>query len=147
VQGTYTVGLVGHGWRPQLFVDVVRRVPDRLSLIGAVVRRSESVEEVQRRWCVPVFLAPEDLVRNAGPDFIIAAVPRSVTPELVANLVDCGAFVLTETPPAADTVALVWLWDRVGSSQRVQVSEQYPLYPGHVARLELVRRGVIGQAT
>jgi predicted dehydrogenase len=39
------------------------------------------------------------------------------------------------------------LWDDVGGSGLVQVAEQYLLMPGHAARLELVRAGVIGEPT
>jgi len=141
----YTFGLVGSAWRAQLFAEVARRLPDQLTLVGAVVRRSESAAEVARRWSVPAFQAPEELVRRTRPDFVVTAVPRSVNPGLVAAFVELGIPVLTETPPAADADALRGLWAVIGRRHLVQVAEQYLLYPGHAARRELVRRGVIGQ--
>jgi len=66
---------------------------------------------------------------------------------VIAELVDGGARVLAETPPAPDADGLRALWARVGDSGLVQVAEQYLLMPGHAARRELVRRGVIGAAT
>lgn len=143
----YTFGLVGRAWRAQLFAEVARRLPDQLTLVGAVVRRPESAEEVARRWSVPAFLAPEELVRHARPDFVVTAVPRSVNPGLVTAFVELGTPVLTETPPAGDADALRRLWAAIGLRHLVQVAEQYLLYPGHAARRELVRRGVIGQPT
>ena len=57
-----------------------------------------------------------------------------------------GIPVLTETPPAADTEGLRRLWGEVGGSGLVQVAEQYPRYPSHSARANLVRSGAIGVA-
>ena len=48
---------------------------------------------------------------------------------------------------APDLPGLTALWDAVGDSGMVQVAEQYLRLPGHAARLELVNRGVIGDAT
>jgi predicted dehydrogenase len=147
MSGPYTFAIVGSAWRAQLFADVARRLPDHLALVGAVVRRPESVEEAARRWSVPAFLSPEELVRHLRPDFVVTAVPRSVNPGLVTAFVELGTPVLTETPPAGDAAALRQLWAAVGSHQLVQVAEQYLLYPGHAARRQLVRQGVIGQPT
>ena len=143
----YTFAIVGGAWRAQLFADLARRLPDRFTLVGAVVRRPESAEEVARAWSVPAFLSPGELMRSARPDFVVTAVPRSVNPGLVTALVELGVPVLTETPPAPDATAMRQLWSAVGGRRLVQVAEQYLLYPGHAARRELVRRGVIGQPT
>jgi predicted dehydrogenase len=143
----YTFAIVGSAWRAQLFADLARRLPDRLSLVGAVVRRPESAEEVARSWSVPAFLSPGELVRRVRPDFVVTAVPRSVNPGLVTALVELGIPVLTETPPAGDAPAMRELWAAIGGRKLVQVAEQYLLYPGHAARRELVRRGVIGPPT
>src|SRR5690606_6393465 len=46
-----------------------------------------------------------------------------------------------------DADGLRRLWDDVGPSGLVQVAEQYLLMPGHAARLEVVRSGLIGTPT
>jgi predicted dehydrogenase len=147
MNSAYTFAIVGSAWRAQLFADVARRLPDRFNVVGAVVRRPESAEEVARTWSVPAFLSPGELVRNVRPDFVVTAVPRAVNPELVTAFVELGIPVLTETPPAGDVTGMRQLWAAVGGRQLVQVAEQYLLYPGHAARRELVRKGVIGEAT
>lgn len=63
------------------------------------------------------------------------------------ELVAAGVPVLAETPPAPDLAGLRSLWADVGGSGLVQVAEQYLLMPGHAARLELVRAGVLGEPT
>jgi predicted dehydrogenase len=39
------------------------------------------------------------------------------------------------------------LWASIGRRELVQVAEQYPLYPGHAARRELLRHNTIGTPT
>jgi predicted dehydrogenase len=95
---------------------------------------------------VPALLSPTELVRQQQPDFVVTCVPWSANEAVLTELVDAGAKVLSETPPAPDRDALRRLWARVGASQRVQVAEQYLRMPGHAARREIVRRGLIGTA-
>ncbi len=122
-------------------------MPDRFTLVGAAARRQSSADEVARRWKVPTFLDPAELVRRQRPDFVVSSVPWAVNPAVVGNLLLAGAKVLSETPPAPDVEGLRRLWAEAGSSGRVQVAEQNLMLPGHAARLAVVRDGVIGTAT
>lgn len=142
-----TFGIVGRGWRADFFARLAALLPDRLTLVGAAVRRAESVEETARRWGVPAYLSPAELVAKQHPDFVVVSVPWPVTPEATAALVDLGVPVLAETPPAPDAAGLRDLWARIGDKQLVQVAEQYLMMPAHAARRELVTRGVIGEPT
>jgi predicted dehydrogenase len=142
-----TFGIVGSGWRAEFFARLAGLLPERLTLVGAAVRRPESADQVRERWQVPVFLSPGDLVAQRRPDFVISSVPWAANPQVVADLVEAGTRVLAETPPAPDAAGLHALWERVGAGGAVQVAEQYLLMPGHAARRELVRLGVIGQPT
>ncbi|HEX4788845.1 MAG TPA: Gfo/Idh/MocA family oxidoreductase [Actinospica sp.] len=139
-----TFGIVGGGWRAEFFARLAALLPEQLTLVGAAVRRPESAERVGRRWGVPGYLSPTELVEAQHPDFVVSSVPWPVNPEVVETLVRAGVPVLAETPPAPDADGLRALWERVGSRRSVQVAEQYLLMPGHAARRELVRRGVIG---
>jgi predicted dehydrogenase len=85
-------------------------------------------------------------VQKLQPEFVVTAVPWSANEAVVTALVEAGARVLSETPPAPDLAGLRRLWATVGAAQRVQVAEQYLLMPGHAARREIVSRGVIGHA-
>jgi predicted dehydrogenase len=138
------VGIVGSGWRAEFFARLAQALPARLQLAGFVVRRPEVADTVTRRWGVPAFLSPADLVRRYQPDFVVSCVPWSANETVLTELVDAGTRVLSETPPAPDLDALRRLWARVGATQRVQVAEQYLLMPGHAARRAIVQRGVIG---
>ncbi|MEY9911549.1 putative dehydrogenase [Catenulispora sp. MAP12-49] len=142
-----TIGIIGAGWRADFFARLAALLPERLVLVGAAVRRAGSAQEVARRWGVPVYLSPAELIAKQHPDFVVVSVPWPATPEVTAAVVGAGVPVLAETPPAPDAEGLRALWAEVGGRQLVQVAEQYLLLPGHAARRELVRRGVIGRAS
>jgi predicted dehydrogenase len=145
--GPATFGIVGSGWRAEFFARLAALMPDRLTLVGAAVRRAQSAEEVTRRWSVPAYLSPGELVAKQRPDFVVTSVPWAVNPEVIATVAESGTAVLAETPPAPDADGLRQLWARVGDRRLVQVAEQYLLMPGHAARRQIVARGLIGAPT
>lgn len=142
-----TFAIVGSGWRSEFFVRLARLLPEELTLVAGVVRRPEVAEEVAERWSVPTYLSVDEMVSKQHPGLVITSVPRSANPEIVAALVASRTHVLSETPPAADLDGMRRLWSEVGGSGLVQVAEQYLLLPGHATRLELVRRGAIGECS
>ncbi|MFD7657108.1 Gfo/Idh/MocA family protein [Actinosynnema sp. NPDC059797] len=133
-----TFAIVGSGWRAEYFWRLAAALDD-LTCVGVVSRGPKELP-------VPVHLSLDDCLR-AKPDFVVTAVPWSVTPGLVVDLVERGVPVLAETPPAPDLDGLRALWARVGGSGLVQVAEQYTRMPAHAARIALVRGGVIGEPT
>lgn len=142
-----TVGVVGTGWRAQFFLRLAALLPEQLTLVGATVRRPEVAEQVVDRWGIPTYSSPTELVRRQRPDFVVSSVPWSANPGVVVELVEAGTRVLCETPPAPDLAALRSLWAAVGHRDAVQVAEQYLELPGHAARRELLRRGLIGDVS
>ncbi|WP_049577422.1 Gfo/Idh/MocA family protein [Streptomyces sp. SBT349] len=149
IAGPVRFGLIGSGWRSEFFVRLARALPERLAVTGVVTRTAERGAEVESAWGVPAFRTAGELVDAPGgrPEFAIPSVPWSATAHATRDLVRLGVPVLAETPPAADLEGLRWLWAEVGGSGLVQVAEQYPLMPGHAARLALLREGVIGEVT
>jgi predicted dehydrogenase len=142
-----TFAVVGAGWRAQFFLRLAALMPDRLRVAGVVVRRSEVAEEVGRTWAVPAERSLGDLLARERPDFVVSSVSWGANPGVIQAAVAAGLPVLAETPPAPDAAGLRALWAAVGATGLVQIAEQYLMYPGHAARLELVRRGVVGTPT
>jgi predicted dehydrogenase len=138
--------VVGTGWRARFFLGLAPRL-EEVDLAGVVVHRSYSTAEAESVWHSPAHASVQEALRQQRPDFAVVSVPRSVAPDLTTAIANEGIPVLLETPPATDLDGMRRLWDEVGPSGLVQVAEQYPLYPGHAARLALVRKGVIGQPT
>lgn len=144
---TTTFGIIGSGWRAEFFVRLAALMPDRLTLVGAAVRRPETGERVSESWHVPAYLSPAELFARQRPDFVVTSVSWPSNPPVITEAVEAGVKVLAETPPAPDADGLRALWDRVGARRMVQVAEQYLLMPAHAARRELVERGTIGRPT
>ena len=132
--------IIGTGWRAEYFWRVGAAL-DGLDCVGVVSRGPKD------GLPVPVYLSLDECLRAAKPDFVVTATPRTVTPALVAELVERRVPVLVETPPAADLDGLHALWATAGASRLVQVAEQYSRMPAHAARIALVRSGAIGQPT
>jgi predicted dehydrogenase len=120
-------------------------MPWRFAASGVVTRTAERGLEVERRWRVPTYRSVDSLLAAGRPDFVIVSVPWEVAPVVTAELVAEGIPVLTETPPAPDVEGLRRLWSAVGSSGLVQVAEQNPFLPSHVAQLSVIRSGALGE--
>jgi predicted dehydrogenase len=135
--------VIGSGWRTQFFLRLAAAAPERLEVVGVLARRAEAREQLGSRWGVRTVETIEGLLA-LQPEYVAAAVSWEAMPVVTRELVDAGVKVLAETPPAPDLDGLRSLWHDVGASGLVQVAEQYPLMPGHAARLEVARRGVIG---
>jgi predicted dehydrogenase len=120
-------GVVGGGWRAEFYLRLARELPARFTVVGQVTR-SGLAEMLDRR-----------------PDFVVTAVAKEANARIVAELVERGVPVLSETPPAPTVEALRELWSVAGGL--VQVAEQYPFQPMHAVRLGLARDGALGQVT
>lgn len=138
-------GVVGGGWRAGYFLKLARQVPGEVACTGVVARRPEVRAELAERWVLPTFATVDELVAADRPEFVITSVTKQANPEIIEALVAHSVPVLSETPPATDMADLRRLWEQVGSSDLVQVAEQYMLMPTHAARLTAVERGLIGE--
>ncbi|MEO5834587.1 MAG: Gfo/Idh/MocA family oxidoreductase [Nakamurella sp.] len=144
--GPVTLGVVGAGWRAEFFLRLAAALPE-VETVGITVRHSESAAVANERWKVPAYLSPSELVARQRPQLVVVCVSPADNAAVVSDLVAAGIKVLCETPPAPDPAGLRTLWAAVGDAEAVQVAEQYLLMPGHAARREILRRGVIGEPT
>ncbi|MEW1956819.1 Gfo/Idh/MocA family oxidoreductase [Kineococcus sp. NPDC059986] len=140
------LGVVGTGFRTGLFLDLAARVPHLVEVTGVLGRSHASAEAAVAGRGVR---AADDLTGLLGtsPELVLVAVPVAAAPAVVTELVAHGARVLTETPPAPDLDGLRALWAAVGATGRVQVAEQYLLFPHTAARLQVARDGLLGDVT
>lgn len=143
----YRFGLIGTGWRAAFFRRLALQAPEHFRLAGVVTRTAERAAEVASAWQVPAVQSVGELVRTARPEFVVVCVPWGQTAAATIACVEEGVATLAETPPAADLDGLRALWQRVGSTARVQVAEQYLLMPGHRVRRTVAREGTIGEVT
>lgn len=142
--GPARFAVVGSGWRAAFFLRVARQLPERFAVTGVVSRSAERGAEVERVWGVPTWRTVAEALAADRPDFAVVSVPHEVAPGVIRELVARDVPVLSETPPAPDLSTLRELWSAVGASGLVQVAEHSPVMPAHAARIEAVRRGLIG---
>jgi predicted dehydrogenase len=141
----YSYLIVGYGWRAPFFLKPAREFPDIFRVAGVVARREDARADAASRWGVPVFADLAEALATETPDFVIVSVSWDASPVFVRDLVARGIPVLCETPPAPNQHELERLWEDVGASGLVQVAEQYPRYPGHLARRAVIDSGAIGE--
>lgn len=136
--------VVGSGWRAAFYLRLARLFPERLQVSTVVTLTDELGKQVEKEWGLETTRTIKDAIAMDRPDFVAAAVPWAVSPQVMREGVALDMPMLSETPPAPDLAGLLSLWSDVGPSGLVQVAEQYPLYPGHAARIQLVKDGVLG---
>ena len=141
------IAIVGAGWRSEFYLRIAQMLPDKFEIVGIVVRNSERHLDLENRFRVPVYSSTSELLLHQKPKFAVSAVSWDSNPEILRELIAAGVYVLSETPPAPDLETLRRLWQDVGSSEMVQVAEQYLYLPGHAARLSVIKRGEIGTPT
>jgi len=129
---------VGLGYRSAAFRRVLGELAD-FTCVGLVLRRVRTGD-------VPVYTDLAACLRDVRPDFVLGFTPPATTPGILQTAVAAGVPVLAETPPGSTAAALDGL-DEVAASGLVQVAEQYPAMPGHAARLEVRRLGLIGDVS
>lgn len=140
------VALIGAGYRSHTFARVIAALPDRLRLVGAVVRNREQAKTFTAEHRVPTWpsLAAADLDEV---DVVVVAVRGSESARVITELKDRGPVVLAETPPGVDVAELEALCDLERDGLRIQVAEQYHLEPLIAAQISIAREGVLGEVT
>ncbi|MBB6731792.1 Gfo/Idh/MocA family protein [Cohnella zeiphila] len=142
-------GIVGGAsFRAQYYLRIARELPDRFRVSGLVVRDGAKRQDMAERWRVPVLETLEDLLERERPDFVVVSVSGGACPDYLLRLAELGVPALAETPPAPDLAGLIDLHERLTlRGARVQVAEQYHLYPLNVARSAIIREGRLGDIT
>ncbi len=136
--------VVGGGWRAAYYVHTARMLPELMQVTGVMVRGSEKRAAFARKYGVPAVETLDELL--AFPhDFALNAGGRMVMHEIALPLLERGIPVLSETPPAADTPALIAMWNRLsGMDTPFLVAEQCFLRPYQQAVQAIIDGGMIG---
>jgi hypothetical protein len=134
-----TFVIMGWGWRSRQYAAVASALPARFRCAGVLRRKADGSE-----GGLPVFTGITEAAA-AGADFILVSLPWQQMPEAISACAERSLPVLAETPPAPDAARLLALWSRLGGAARVQVAEQCPLMPQHLAVRRLIDDGIIGR--
>ena len=141
------IAIIGAGWRSEFFTRIAQLLPEKFEIVGVVARKEEVRSALAERFGVQTYSSISQMLSKNKPDYAISSVSWDSNPSVVEELVSAGVYVLCETPPAPTLEGLQKLWAAVGSSEMVQVAEQYLSLPGHSARLAITKSGVIGDVS
>lgn len=137
-------GIVGSGWRSLFYVRIAKALPQYFTLTGVLVRNEEKKRLFEEEHGVAAFM-DRGAFLGAAPDFVVVAVSKPAICEVIREYTDLGMAVLAETPAALTVEKLEELWRLKQEGARIQVAEQYFLFPTVVAKLEAVHRGYLGE--
>ncbi|CAM4380964.1 Gfo/Idh/MocA family protein [Paenibacillus typhae] len=138
-----TFGIIGSGWRAEMYLKLAELLPQQFQVSGALIRNPAKYEHLIAKHKLTLFNSVEQLA--AESDFVVLAVSKSAAASLLMELAAVNIPVLAETPTASTPAEYELLRSLALSSPRIQVAEQYPLLPHHQARTAYIRTGELGQ--
>ena len=131
--------VVGSGWRSLFYWRIAQALPERFELCAMLCRTEEKAEKMHREYGVPVSTSAEQCAA-LHPDLVVVAVNKASIAAVSTEWLARGFAVLSETPAALEEDALRALWQLHRQGAKLQVAEQYWLYPTLAKRLAAVRR-------
>ncbi len=134
--------IVGAGWRSNYFFKLAKELPDLFSVSGVVVRDEKKALHIKETWGFPVANDINNL-KNTG-EFIVLCLPQNVMPSFIQDCNKKEYYVLAETFEMNNVQALNDFYASIEKPELVQIAEQYTLQPMHHARLNLIKKGEIG---
>ncbi|MBQ4900383.1 Gfo/Idh/MocA family oxidoreductase [Paenibacillus sp. Marseille-P2973] len=139
-----TFGIMGGGWRAEFYLRIAQALPEEFAVSEIWMRDEAKAREMESRWGIKTTSDLDGFLGRRDFSFAVLTLSRSVAAEYIAKLAGRGIPVLTETPPGGSLDELLRLHDKVGSTNLVQVAEQFIYQPMHAARLAVVRSGLLG---
>lgn len=138
--------VIGSGWRSLFYWRIACAYPELFTMEAMLCRAEEKAGRMKREYGIPA-ITSEAACEAMKPDFVVVAVNKPSIFEITKRWAKKGFPVLCETPAALTLENLRELWRlRTEEGAKIQVAEQYFLYPSFAASLEAVRRGYLGDA-
>ena len=136
--------VIGSGWRSLYYARIAKALPERFQLVSLLCRTQEKADLMKEKHQVPATASVSECL-SAEPDFVVVAVDREHIAQVSLEWLERGMPVLAETPAAIQPEDLERLRQQVKDGKKFSVAEQYTRQAENAARLDLIRRGVIGQ--
>ena len=136
--------LIGAGWRAMYYVRIAKALPDHFECVGILCRTAEKAAAVEQNCRIPTVTSAE-AIRNLNPDVVVVAVNKQNIASVAMEWMKQGFLVLSETPAALDIETMKQLWEVSEHGRHLVVAEQYLHYPENIARLALLKQGLIGE--
>ncbi len=141
-------GIIGAGWRSQFFLKTAHELEDFFTIPVIVEPDQKKAECIEKKWKIKVLPDMDLLVHFKGKiDFLVLCLPPSVLPKVAVKATEIGFYILTETFAVNHLEELKDYYKKIKNPQLIQISEQYWRRPMHVARMQLISEGKIGEVT
>ena len=139
--------IAGNGYRALRYLRAARELPEWFTVTAMLCRTPERAQEIEARHGVKA-VASLDALMETRPEFVLSCVSFAGMLDMNVQLLEAGMPALSETPFSADVDGLKRLYDvqkRTGT--KLQLAEQYFLFPTHQARRRLIDTGMLGDVT
>ena len=136
--------VIGSGWRSLFYVRIARALPDMFELTALLCRGQEKADRIQKEYGIHTTTSEDEIIASK-PDFVVSAVNKSSMSDVVRYWAAKGIPVLSETPAGLDIDILKAIRQDVENGARIQVAEQYFLYPSIKALIDECKSGTIGE--
>lgn len=136
--------VIGSGWRSLFYIRLAKAYPQYFRLAAVLCRTEEKAEYMRKEYMVHA-VTDEAGVKSENPDFLVVAVNKDSIFQVTRKWALKGYPVLCETPAAMKLEDLYELWHlHSEEGMKIQVAEQYFLYPAYQAALRAVEKGYLG---
>lgn len=139
--------IAGNGYRALRYLRAARELPEWFTVTAMLCRTEERAREIEAAHGIKA-VASLDALMETRPEFVLSCVSFAGMLETNIRLLEAGIPTLSETPFSADVDGLRQLYDvqqRTGT--KLQLAEQYFLFPTHQARRHLIDAGLLGEVT
>lgn len=136
--------VIGSGWRSLFYVRIAKALPDMFELTALLCRGQEKADRIQKEYGIHTTTSEDEIIASK-PDFVVSAVNKSSMSDVVRYWAAKGIPVLSETPAGLDIDKLKAIMQDVEKGARIQVAEQYFLYPSIKAIIDECKSGTIGE--
>lgn len=132
--------VIGSGWRSLFYWRIARAYPNLFEMTAMLCRTEEKAEKMRREHGITA-VTTEKEIEEKQPEFVVVAVNKASICEVSIHWMKKGYPVLCETPAALTLEELHTLWQlHKEQGMKLQVAEQYFLYPSFAAGIAAVRK-------
>lgn len=136
--------IVGSGWRSLFYIRIAKALPEQFEVTAVLVRSEEKKKRFEEEYGVFATLDKAELLAT-NPDFVVVVVSGYNNAKVAIEYLSDNIPVFAETPPAYNIDDLNAIWKLVENGGKMQVAEQYFLYPTYEAKLKVAQDGYLGE--
>ena len=137
--------LHGSGWRSEFFLRVAKALPNKFEITAVVTTNEEKAQRFANEFDVNCCKTMEEALASDVPNFVVVSVNASANVDVSLKWLNAGIPVLLETPPAPNLEELEHFRKAMPQGAKIQIAEQYPFQPMHMARLAFLQTGKLGE--